>query len=45
MYTLSDVVELGTAHEVILSQLKHLFVLDDFVPNSMAVFIPPIPED
>jgi hypothetical protein len=29
MYTVSDVVELGNAQELILSQLKDCFLLDD----------------
>ncbi|HKY41512.1 MAG TPA: hypothetical protein VJM50_00335 [Pyrinomonadaceae bacterium] len=35
MYTISDVVEMGEAHELILSDLKELSILDDASELSM----------
>lgn len=34
MYTVSDVVEMGDAHELVLSLEKCEFMQDDFWPNS-----------
>jgi hypothetical protein len=35
MYTASDVVEMGVAHELVLSNIKVEFVLDDTAPQTM----------
>jgi hypothetical protein len=34
MYTLSDAIEMGSAHELILSLIKEVFVNDDVEPNT-----------
>ena len=35
MYTISDVVEMGEAHELILSDIKEVSILDDSAELSM----------
>lgn len=37
MYTVLDVVELGEAHELILSLFKEWFMFDDFFPHTLWV--------
>lgn len=36
MYKISDVVEMGSAHEQILSLIKDVLIIDDDTPHSLS---------